>query len=483
MTNKTGEQRSARRGVRTHGVRPNILYIMSDDHASMAMSCYGSYRNQTPNIDRIASEGIRLDNCFCTNSICTPSRASILTGQYPHMNGAITFNAPNPTSYTFPQMLRNGGYFTAMIGKWHLSCEPTGFDSWNVLPGQGLYHDPEFIDNGVSKILPGYVTDIITDLTLDVLENRPRDKPFCILSHHKAPHDMWESDDEHAALFADTQIQEPANLFDTYKDRASAIRQSTQTIGSPRPGHTVFADETGHISDPVQRKKAQYQEYMKRYLRCVASIDDNVGRLLDYLDAHDLSQNTIVIYTSDQGFFLGEHGWYDKRFMYEESLRMPFVMRYPEAISPGVTDDHIILNTDFAATFLDFAGLEKHPSMQSESFKPILEGLQPADWRESMYYRYYRSHFNTPSHWGVRTKRFKLIYYNLSGEYELFDLENDPAEMKSVYDDTEYSGTVEYLKDELKRLKNELCDAEDGFEGEVRARELLRQKPHPLFRL
>ena len=465
------------------GDSPNILFIMSDDHASMAMSCYGSYRNKTPNIDRIAEEGVRLDNCFCTNSICTPSRAAILTGQYAHRNGSITFNALDPTSYTFPQMLRNHGYYTAMVGKWHLACEPTGFNYWNVLPGQGLYNDPEFIDHGVSKIIPGYVTDIITDITLDVLENRPQDRPFCILCHHKAPHDMWESDDKHASMFEGETIPEPKNLFDEYDTRASAVRQSTQTIGSSNPGHTLFERETGHVTDPDERRRAQYQEYIKRYLRCVAAIDDNVGRLLDYLDDNDLAENTIVIYTFDQGFFLGEHGWYDKRFMYEESLRMPFVMRYPRAIKPGSTDDHIILNTDFAATFLDYAGLEPHETMQSESFRPILEGGDLPGWRDVMYYRYYRSHFNTPSHWGVRTKRFKLIYYNLSNEWELYDLEDDPMEMNNIYGEPGSAGTIEHLKSELKRLQNELNDTEDGFEGEMRAWKLLAQKPHPLFRL
>ncbi len=463
--------------------RPNIIFIMSDDHAAHVMGCYGSYRNTTPNLDRIAAEGIRLDNCFCTNSICTPSRASILTGKYPHMNGVMTFNALPSNQVTFPQMLRNAGYYTAMVGKWHLDCEPTGFDYWNVLPAQGKYHDPDFIDNGVKKVVPGYVTDIITDDTLSVLASRPKDRPFCLLSQHKAPHDMWESDDQHAAMFENVDIAEPETLFDDYDTRATAVQQSTQRIGATRPGHTYFEAETGHITDPVSRKRAQYQEYMKRYLRCVASIDDNVGRILDYLDENDLTENTIIIYTSDQGFFLGEHGWYDKRFMYEESLRMPFVVRYPREIAASSADDHIILNTDFAATLLDYAGVEPHPDMQSESFRHILAGEEPAEWREIMYYRYYRSHFNTPSHWGVRTKQYKYIYYNMSMEHELYDLGNDAREIKNVYRDPEYREIARHLRGEVTRLQQELGDTDDSFEGETKAWELLRQPHHPIYQL
>ena len=461
--------------------RPNILFIMADDHAAHAMSCYGSYRNRTPNIDRIADEGMRLSNCFCSNSICTPSRASILTGTYAHVNGCLTFNALHPRHVTFTQMLRNAGYYTAMIGKWHLHCEPTGFDYWSVLPGQGLYHDPRFVDNGVERVLPGYVTDIITDITLGVLENRPRDRPFCVLCHHKAPHDMWESDDWHAVLFEGQTIPEPETLFDDYANRAIAIQQSTQRIGHRDPGHTLFPEETGHIADPRARRKAQYQIYMKRYLRCVASIDDNVARILDYLAEEGLAEDTVLVYTSDQGFFLGDHGWYDKRFMYEESLRMPFVIRYPRGIEAGSVDDHIILNTDFAATFLDYAGLAPHPIMQSESFRPILEGHSPTDWREIIYYRYYLSHFNTPSHWGVRTRRYKYIHYHASGEHELFDLERDELEMRSVYADPNYAEVVERLRSEVVRLQRELGDTAGGLEGDLKAQRLLRQPKHPMY--
>lgn len=468
--------------------RPNILYIMSDDHASQAMSCYGSYRNQTPHMDRIANEGLRLDNCFCTNSICTPSRASILTGLYAHKNGSITFCAPDPSCVTFPQLLHDSGYFTAMIGKWHLNCEPIGFDKWSVLPGQGRYFDPEFVDQqptdrGVLNVVPGYVTDIITDKTIDVLESRPSDKPFCVLCHHKAPHDTWKFHPRHADLFADGPIGEPPNLFDDYTGRAEAIKQSMQRIGSADPGHTRYEKETGHITDPDDRMRAQYQIYMQRYLRCVAAIDEGIGRLLEYLDENGLAENTIVIYTSDQGFFLGEHGWYDKRFMYEESLRMPFVVRYPAAIPVGTTSDHLILNTDFAAVLLDYAGVSVPESMQSKSFRSILEGQEPDGWRDSFYYRYYYSHFNTPAHWGVRTMHHKLIYYHATDEWELYDVAADPLEMNNLYGDPAQADLVTELKARIEELRVEVDDHESGADGDRRSAELQQLPSHPLFRM
>jgi arylsulfatase A-like enzyme len=454
---------------------------MSDDHASMAMSCYGSYRNRTPNIDRIADEGVRLDNCFCTNSICTPSRASILTGLYAHKTGSIVFNAPDPRNVTFPQLLRNAGYFTALIGKWHLHSEPTGFDRWAVVPGQGKYFDPVFVDQGVTRTIPGYVTDITTDLAIDALENRPGDQPFCMLCHHKAPHDPWEAHPRHEELYPTGSIAEPDNLFDDYATRARAVTESTQRIGSEHPGHTLYEKETGSIGDPDERMRAQYQIYMQRYLRCVAAIDEGVGRLLDYLDEQGLTENTIVVYTSDQGFFLGEHGWYDKRFMYEESLRMPFVMRYPAALAAGSTDDHLILNTDFAPTFLDYAGIEPPESMQGTSFREVVSGGTETEWRDAFYYRYYYSHFRTPAHWGIRTHRHKLIYYHASDEWELFDLEADPAEMNNVYDRPENAKLVADLKHRLDELRDDVDDSEDGAAGDERAAVLMHEPGHPMF--
>ena len=333
---------------------------------------------------------------------------------------------------------------------------------------------------GRHVVRSGYATDVITDMTLDALRDRPSDQPFCVLCHHKAPHDPWRFDDKHAHLFEDADIPEPPNLFDDYASRAEAIKASTQTIGASKPGHTLYEKETGHIKDPVERRKAQYQIYMKSYQRCVASIDDNVGRLLDYLDESGLAENTIVVYTSDQGFFLGEHGWYDKRFMYEESLRMPFVVRYPEAIRAGTRLDDLIVNIDFAPTFLEFAEVDVPADMQGVSAASLLRGEAISDWRQSMYYRYYFSHFNTPAHWGVRTLEHKLIYYHDSDEWELYDLKRDPMEMNNVIGDAQYATLMKSLQDELVRLRNEFGDHESAEAGNERARQLLGQG-HPLY--
>ena len=475
--------------------RPNILFIMSDDHAAQAISCYGSKINKTPNIDRLASEGMRFDNCFCTNSICTPSRAVIMTGKYSHKNGVLTLNDDfDGTQQTFPKLLQQAGYYTGMIGKWHLKTEPTGFDYYNVLPGQGLYFDPIMKESGKpwesgrrgGVVHKGYVTDVITDFTLSFLKDRPKDKPFCLMYHHKAPHDMWEYDEKHAHLYEDVDIPEPDNLFDDYRNRGQAIKRTTQKIGMEE---TVFLhgtqgdqfsavrSEIGNLPE-VEQKKRAYQYFIKAFLRCVSSIDDNIGRVLDYLDESGLAENTIVVYTADQGFFLGEHGLFDKRFMYEESLRMPFIVRYPRGIKPGSVSEDIALNVDFAETFLDYAGGSIPQDMQGRSLRPLLEGETPGDWRKSMYYRYWmhRPHFNVAAHFGVRTDRYKLIYYyglplGAAGaldeptppEWELFDLQKDPAEMNNVYDDPAYAGVVNELKAELRRLRKELEDDQDGI--------------------
>jgi arylsulfatase A-like enzyme len=454
-------------------MKPNILFILSDDHAAHAMSCYHPRLLNTPHLDRIADEGARLTHCFCTNSICTPSRASILTGLYPHKHGAVTFNAPDAHCKTFPQILRREGYHTALIGKWHLQCEPTGFDTWSILPGQGDYVDPEFIENGRTVKKSGYVTDLITDMTLEAIRNRPKDRPFCILCHHKAPHDPWIPDLKHAHLFADTDLPEPENLFDDFATRAEAPQQSTQTIGA---GHTQFEKETAHILDPVERKRAQYQHYIKNYLRCCASIDDNTGRLLDYLDESGLADNTIVIYSSDQGFFLGEHGWYDKRFMYEESLRMPFLIRYPNHIPAGTLPNDLILNIDFAPTLLEFAGVEIPEDLQGTSFASQLQGESVEGWRDGIYYRYYRSHFNTPPHWGVRTRDHKLIFYHDSDEWELYDLRRDPMEMNNLIEEVGQQQTVQRLRQMIIDLREEFDDHETAEEGNARAAGVLGNK-------
>jgi arylsulfatase A-like enzyme len=454
--------------------RPNIVFIMSDDHAAHAMTCYGSRINETPNMDRIAHEGVRLDNCFCTNSICSPSRATILTGTYSHINGVETLNDTfDGRQQTFPKLLQAAGYQTAIIGKWHLGHgdihDPTGFDYWNVLPGQGLYHDPKMFDMGEEKVFPGYATDLITDFSLDWLDKRDRDRPFCLLCHHKAPHRRWEPDDKHAHMYDDIDIPEPPTFNDDYSHRASAAAAATMRIDRDLDEKDCKGEPPAGLS-PQEVKQWKYQRYIKDYLRCVASVDDNIGRMLDYLDEEGLAEDTVVIYTSDQGFFLGDHGWYDKRFMYEESLRMPFVVRYPREIEPGSVNDDICLNNDFAPTFLDYAGLPIPDDMQGESFRSVLRGETPADWRQSMYYRYFMhlAHHGVFAHYGVRTKRYKLIYYYeeepMPPEWELFDLEKDPLEMHSVYDDPAHSDVVEELKAELKRLREEVGDTTNPWD-------------------
>ena len=462
--------------------RPNILFIMSDDHAAHAMSCYGSRINQTPNLDRIASGGMRFDNCFCTNSICTPSRASILTGTYNHINQVTTLSTPmDNTLQTFPKLLQNVGYQTAVFGKWHLGIGPdhcpTGFDDWAVLPGQGFYHNPEFIfkgpDGGVRRTVQGYVTDLITDLTLNWLEERDRERPFCLLYHHKAPHRPWYVDEKHAHLYLNEEIPEPETLFDDYSDRASAAAAATMRVGVHMTETDLKCELPRGLSENEMRKWA-YQRYIKDYLRVIASVDENVGRVLDYLDAQGLTENTLVIYTSDQGFFLGDHGWYDKRFMYEESLRMPFILRYPKEVLPGTTNDDIILNVDFAPLFLDLAGLPVPSDMQGHSFRPILQGSTPPDWPQAMYYRYWmhKEHHNVYAHYGLRTKQYKLIYYysdalgqigaideTYDPEWELFDLAADPHELHSLADNPAYAGIMRELKDELHNRQAEVGDA------------------------
>jgi arylsulfatase A-like enzyme len=461
--------------------QPNIVFIMSDDHASHAMGCYGSRINTTPNLDRIAEGGMRFDNCFCTNSICTPSRAAILAGTYNHVNRVTTLSTMMDNRIvTFPKLLQENGYQTAVFGKWHLGTGPdhcpTGFDDWAVLPGQGLYHNPEFIfkgpDGGVRRTVSGYVTDIITDMSLEWLESRETDKPFCLLYHHKAPHREWEPDEKHAGMYLNEEIPEPDNLYDDYSNRASAAAAAEMRVGVHMSKSDLKCSINETLSENELRKWA-YQRYIKDYLRVIASIDDNVGRVLDWLDEKNLADNTIVIYTSDQGFFLGDHGWYDKRFMYEESLRMPFIIRYPEEIVPGSTNDDIVLNVDFASLLLDLAGVSIPSEFQGRSFRPLLQGNTPSDWRTSLYYRYWmhKAHHNVYAHYGVRTHDHKLIYYysdalgqtgavdeTYEPEWELFDLRNDPREMVSVYNDPEYADTVRELKQELHRLQDEVGD-------------------------
>lgn len=463
------------------GSKPNIVFIMSDDHASHAMSCYGSRINTTPNLDRIADDGMRFDNCFCTNSICTPSRAAILTGTYNHVNGVTTLSTPMDNRIqTFPKLLQQHGYQTAVFGKWHLGIGPehcpTGFDDWAVLPGQGLYHNPEFIfngpDGGTRQNVHGYVTDIITDMSLDWLDSRDPQKPFCLLCHHKAPHREWEPDEKHAAMYLNEEIPEPDTLYDDYSNRASAAAAAEMRVGVHMEKGDLKCVINRSLPENELRKWA-YQRYIKDYLRVIASIDDNVGRILDWLDREDLTEDTVVIYTSDQGFFLGDHGWYDKRFMYEESLRMPFIVRYPREVRPRTQCGDIVLNVDFPALVLDLAGVEIPGEFQGRSFRSQLQGDTPSDWRTSFYYRYWmhKAHHNVYAHYGVRTHDHKLIYYYSDGlgqagtieesyepEWELFDLTKDPNEMHNVYGDPGYATIARKLKDELHRLQEEVGD-------------------------
>jgi arylsulfatase A-like enzyme len=466
--------------------QPNILFIMTDDHASHAISAYGSKLIQTPNIDRLAREGVLFKNCFAVNSICTPSRASILTGKYSHKNGVPVFNRFDGSQWTVAKELQKAGYHTGMIGKWHLQSDPTGFDVWDILPGQGKYHDPDFINASGKRQIKGYATDIITDLSIDFLDKRPEGKPFFLMFHHKAPHRPWEPDAKHAKFFESKTFPEPATFNDDYQTRCAAATEATMRIDRDltrgdlkvTPPADLKGKELNEWLRQVDQemtvtvdgkekkltgealKKWKYQKYMRDYLACVAAVDDSVGRVLDYLDKHGLRENTLVIYTSDQGFYLGDHNWFDKRFMYEESLRMPFLARFPSRIKPSTTNDKIILNVDFAPTFLALAKLDVPQDVQGRSLVPLLEGKKPDDWRTSMYYRYYHypGDHRVQPHWGVRTDRYKLIYFNKLDCWELFDLQKDPHELRNIYNEPGYAKKRDELKAEIVRLRKDLDD-------------------------
>ena len=447
--------------------RPNILYIMADDHAAHAISAYGSKINKTPNIDRLGAEGMRFSQCLVTNSICTPSRAAILTGKYAHINGVPVFNRFDGSQPTLAKHLQKAGYHTGMIGKWHLGSEPTGFDYWNILPGQGVYNKPVLFEMGTRKVHDGYVTDVITDLALDFITKRPRDKPFFLMCHHKAPHRPWDPDEKHRKLFENVEIPYPETFNDTYLGKSAAATEATMRIDRDLTERDVkVKPPEGLTGDAL--KKWKYQRYMRDYLACVASIDDNIGRTLEYLAKNGLADNTIVIYTSDQGFFLGDHNWFDKRFMYEESIKMPFLVRWPGKVKAGTVQDGMILNVDFAPTLLDAAGAVVPADMQGRSFLPLLQSERPRDWRTSMYYRYYHypMHHKVQPHFGVRTEKHKLIYFNKIDEWELYDLEKDPKEMHNLYKDPAQVETIKKLKEEMYRLKKELKD-EDQFANEL----------------
>ena len=484
--------------------RPNILLIMSDDHAEQAISSYGRSLIQTPNIDRIAREGVRFTNSFVTNSICAPSRAVMLTGKYSHANGLRdnrdTFDG---SQMTFPKLLQQVGYHTSIVGKWHLKSDPTGFDHWDILKGQGQYYNPDFRSASGPDRVEGYATDIITEKALAVLRSQSADQPFCMLVHHKAPHRNWMPALRHLNALADLEIPAPATLEDDYAGREEtaghadmrvrdmylsfdfklhpwAYAEETGTGGSARFAEKVeaswkatydrFTPEQRAVWDAhYDRVNAEFKDleaqggdllnwkfrhYMLDYLRTILAVDESVGSLLDELDESGRSTDTIVIYTSDQGFYLGEHGWYDKRFMYEESMGMPLVMRYPAAVDAGQVSDRMVLNLDFAPTLLDYAGLATPAAMQGDSFRGLLS--RGGEWRQSVYYHYYEyphGWHKVKRHCGVRTDSHKLIHFYDDDIWELYDLENDPEEMHNLIADPAQSDLIADLKAELVRLQ------------------------------
>jgi arylsulfatase A-like enzyme len=477
----------------------NIVYIMADDHAAQAIGCYSGRLNQTPRIDQIARQGVRFDNCFCTNAICAPSRATILTGKYSHVNGLRNNSEVfDGTQATFPKLLQAAGYETALLGKWHLKSDPTGFDYWNVLPDQGDYYNPDLIEMGTLRRYPGYVTDILTDMAVDYLQaRRDSSRPFLLMLQHKAPHRDWEPAERHLRLFDDVVFPEPPTLFDDYATRCAAASEQEMTIrdamsldsdlklGSApdrmnaaqraaweaayAPKRDAF-QKAGLTGDSLVRWK--YQRFLQDYLGCIAAVDESVGRVLDVLDSTGLAGNTLVVYTSDQGFFLGEHGWFDKRFMYEEALRMPLVMRLPGTIPAGSVNRAMVTNADFGPTLLDVAGVEKPADMQGASFLPLLLGQKVADWPSSIYYHYYEypAIHMAKRHFGIRTSRYKLIhfYYDVDA-WELYDLEQDPHELNNVADDPVYAEIRHGLEDELVRRQNVYGDSEELAQSYVKS--------------
>lgn len=469
--------------------RPNILFIFSDDLTCQAMSTYGDSRRllETPHLDRLAREGMRFDRCLVTNSICGPSRATILTGKYSHLNGF--YNNSNcrfdGSQTTFPKLLQQIGYATAIIGKWHLVSDPTGFDHWYILPGQGDYYNPQMIVDGQSLRHQGYVTDIITDLSIEWLKKRDKTKPFLLMAQHKAPHREWEPPLRHLGWDGDRLHAEPPTLFDEFVGRSQAVRD--HDMGLDR----TYTERDAKLVAPPNLDEEQrqvwnayyeprnaafrqanlsgqalirwrYNRYMHDYLACVKGVDDSVGRLLATLQEEGLSDNTIVICSSDQGFYLGEHGWFDKRWIFEESLRTPLIVRWPGTTKPQSVNHNIVSLIDFAATILDAAGAAIPADIQGKSLKSLCQGHTPADWRKSLYYHYYE--FPVPHrvrpHYGVITDQFKLVHYYKPDidDWELLDRTADPLETRNFYADPAYAPIVKDLHAELNRLRQEVKD-------------------------
>ena len=480
--------------------RPNILYIMSDDHTSQAWGIYDGILKDyvhTPNIQRLAREGTTLDNCLVSNSICTPSRATVLTGQYSHINGVITLGAGlSPDHPTIAGVLQKGGYETSVIGKWHLKQEPTKeFDYYCVLPGQGRYWDPVMKTKenwqdymGGGRPYEGFSSDVIADKTIDWIENRDKSMPFMAMCHFKATHEPFDYPERHSDLYRDVDLPIPSSFYDKGAETngRSFKGQSIDNLkkrylkvtadSTLRKGYMAYPDlpfEVDGLTNDEARYKT-YQKFVKDFMRCGAAIDDNIGKLLDYLDKVGLAENTIVIYTADQGYFLGEHGWFDKRLIYEESIRMPFVIRYPKEIPAGARNSDIIENADFSALFADYANLEYPESMQGHSFRENLKGNTPSDWRKYGYYRYWDHSRDRPGHFGIRGKRYKLAFYygnalkvNEYSEKEMptkfwdfFDLEKDPSEARNAYSDAEYQDIIKEMKADILKERESLKDTD-----------------------
>ncbi len=481
--------------------QPNILYIMSDDHAAHAIGAYGGRLaplNPTPTLDQLAAEGVIMENTFCTNSVCSPSRASILTGQYSHINGVKSLGGKVPEeNQTLPLAMRKAGYQTAVIGKWHLGIQPLAFDYYKVLRSQGKYHNPEFFErvnpsHKETKFTEqGYCSDLIAQSSIRWLKNRDKTQPFMLLTHFKAPHGPWDAHERYDSLYAHIDIPEPDSLWDNGNNGSIATRGHNDellfNIGSSVGRRNKYRSHVGkarklRATSPDmtddELKRAGYQDYLKEYLRCVRGVDDNIKLLLDFIKAQGELDDTIIIYTSDQGMMLGEHDYIDKRWMYEESLRMPFIVRYPKAIKAGTRCDALVNNTDFAPTLLDYAGIPTPATMQGRSFRSIMEaGREPTDWRKATYYRYWmhmKHHYN-PAHFGMRTKQWKLIFFcgaDEKGEkgyartppgWELYNMKSDPLEMNNLHDNPQYREVIKQLKLQLKAVRAEVKDFDADY--------------------
>jgi len=454
--------------VRRSDTRPNVLFIMTDDHSQSALSCYGSTILKTPNLDRIAAGGARFNQAFVTNSLCLPSRATYLTGLYSHAHGMVTNGEESGFMHepildnriTYPNMLRGAGYHTGVVGKWHVNTPPQGYDYTAVLPGQGQYFDPEMIVQGRMTRGQGHTDDVIAEQAMGFLNDRPRDRPFCLLYQFKAPHGPWDPPERFKTAFNDITLPEPATLLEDMVDRPRALRAAQMSVA----GMGNYRNRGVPADLPAdERARRTYQLFVKDYYRVLLGVDENVGKVLDLLDREGLSENTLIVYTSDNGFFLGHHGLFDKRLMYEPSIKVPFLVRHPASIAPGqVNDAQMVLNTDVAPSFLDFAGLAADPHMHGRSFRSIVQGSTPADWRTDFLYQYFEfpaAHCVRP-HRGVRDDRYKLIEWQTVGEYELYDLRADPDEMVNLAGRPEHAELETRLKDRLMALRQAVGDTD-----------------------